>query len=248
MQFAINLSILSVFLFYSQLSLAFLLKDIARTSRSGLPMSMMSEKLTLHGSPQTRSPLVNWYLLELNIPFTQAPPFPSKHPFGQVPFLSDGDVEVFESGAILLYIADKFGGYTTPEDRAKYTKWVVWANSELDGLCFGAGMRGTSLDKPNVRALDTLEKLLGNSDWLVDNKFSIADVAVASYLNYVPVFFRDVNPSMRPNIVRYMTRSAERPSFAQAFGREHANIIQEKAKVWLEGSKGKKGGMFGGIF
>ena len=55
--------------------------------------------LKLYGSRSTRSPLVNWYLLEKNIPFTEAPPRPSKHPFGQVPFLEDeGGVEVFESG------------------------------------------------------------------------------------------------------------------------------------------------------
>ena len=94
--------------------------------------------VNLHGSQSTRSPLCNWYLLEKNIAFKQLSPRPSNHPFGQVPFLTDeGGVEVFESGAILLYLADKYGGNNTPEKRASYTKWVVWANSELDGLCFG---------------------------------------------------------------------------------------------------------------
>jgi glutathione S-transferase len=54
---------------------------------------------------------VNWYLEEKNIPFTQKAPRPSPHPFGQTPCLTDdGGVEVFESGAILLYIADAYGG------------------------------------------------------------------------------------------------------------------------------------------
>ena len=43
-------------------------------------------------------------------------------------------------------------------------------------------MGGTQLDKPN-RALDTLEKILEGKDYLVNNEFSVADVAVASYLN-----------------------------------------------------------------
>ena len=55
----------------------------------------------------------------------------------QVPFLSDDDgaVEIFESGAILLYLADRYGQAeaSTPQQRAAYTKWVVWANSTLDG-------------------------------------------------------------------------------------------------------------------
>jgi glutathione S-transferase len=57
-------------------------------------------------------------------------------------------------------------------------------------------MSGTMLDKPN-RALDTLEQLLSKSDWIVDNTFSVADVAIGSYLNYVPLFFGSVNPSGR---------------------------------------------------
>ena len=64
----------------------------------------------LYGSPQSRSPLVNWYLVDNKIPFTMKAPRPSNHPFGQIPFLTDDNgVEVFESGAILLYLADAYG-------------------------------------------------------------------------------------------------------------------------------------------
>lgn len=118
-------------------------------------LSSASSLVTLHGAQSTRSPLVNWYLIEKGIAFTQANPRPSKHPFGQTPFLtdSDGSVEVFESGAILLYLADKYGGAegSSAAKRAAYTKWVVWANSELDGLCFGKSMSGTQLDKVRGR-------------------------------------------------------------------------------------------------
>lgn len=189
--------------------------------------------VTLHGSPQSRSPLVNWYLLENQIPFTQAPGRPSKHPFGQVPYLTDGEVEVFESGAILLYLADAYGGNNTPQQRASYTKWVVWANAELDGLCFGKGMSGTQLDKPSP-ALDKLEAILNDKEWLVNNAFSVADVAVGSYLNYVPVFFRKADPSSRANIVKYMLRCAERPAFAEAFGQDHAELVKRSAATWLK--------------
>jgi Glutathione S-transferase, N-terminal domain len=81
---------------------------VRRSSSSSISMD---SGLTLYGSQQTRSPLVNWYLEEKSIPFTQKAPRPSAHPFGQAPFLTDiGGVEVFESGAILLYIADAYGG------------------------------------------------------------------------------------------------------------------------------------------
>eukprot|EP01035_Chromulina_nebulosa_P018295 gene18295-23977_t len=196
----------------------------------------------LYGSVQTRSPLVNWYLIELNIPFTQKPPRPSNHPFGQIPFLTDknNQVEIFESGAILLYLADEYGGYSNSIERASYTKWVVWANSELDALCFGRGMSGTKIDKPNVKQIDKLEQILSSTDYLINNQFSVADVAVCSYLNYVPIFFRDVNLSIRPNIVKYMDRCAKRPAFIEAFGEDHAAVILSKANEWINKSnKGK---------
>ena len=87
----------------------FIAASVARRSSSS--SISMDSGLTLYGSQQTRSPLVNWYLEEKSIPFTQKAPRPSAHPFGQTPFLTDnGGVEVFESGAILLYIADAYGG------------------------------------------------------------------------------------------------------------------------------------------
>ena len=184
--------------------------------------------LKLHGSQGSRSPLVNWYLEELNVQYDMAPPKPSDHPFGQIPYLTDGGVGVFESGAILLYIADKHDKKcTTPEARAKFTKWVMWANSSLDPICFVENERGqvmgTRLDQPG-RAVQVLDQLLSESEYLVDNDFSVADVAVCSYLNYVPLFFPSVRLSS-PNIVNYMRRCAERPAFAKAFGGGHANAV-----------------------
>ena len=184
--------------------------------------------LKLHGSQGSRSPLCNWYLEELNVQYEMAPPKPSDHPFGQIPYLTDGSVGVFESGAILLYIADKFDDKcTTAEARAKFTKWVLWANSSLDPICFVENERGqvmgTRLDQPG-RAVSVLDQLLAEQEYLVDNAFSVADVAVCSYLNYVPLFF----PSVRlnsPNIVAYMKRCAERPAFAKAFGAGHAQAV-----------------------
>ena len=205
--------------------------------------TLLNAGVTLYGSEQTRSPLINWYLLEKHIAFTQKPSRPSKHPFGQIPFLTDEseneNVEIFESGAILLYLADKYDNYKTPADRATYTKWVVWANSELDGLCFG----NMKLDQPNVRPLDTLEKILSTPDYLVNNSFSVADVAIASYLNYVPIFYRNVNISLRPNIVRYMQRNAQRECYAKAFGNEHTQLILTKTEEWLKKQDSK--GFFG---
>ena len=201
------------------------------------PAAVMAPRL--HGTPQSRSPLVNWFAEEAGIELDMQAPRPSKHPFGQVPFLEDeGGVEVFESGAILLYLADAYGGASTPQQRAAYTKWVVWTNSELDGLCFGAvpgdhRVRGTAMDRPDVRSVGTLEAILSENEWLVDGKFSVADVAVGSYLCYVPIFFPQADLSRTPAIAEYMSRCASRPTFAKAFGAGHANLVKEKTSAWL---------------
>merc|ERR1719316_1571197 len=180
-----------------------------------------------------------------------AAPRPSPHPFQQVPCLVDGDAVVFESGAILLYLLDTYGdqgGVPTAAEKAAMYSWVVWANSELDGLCFGAvpgdhRVRGTSMNKPDLKAVSTLERLLGESEWLVGGEFSVADVAVGSYLNYVPIFFPDADLSRTPAIAAYMKRCAERPAFARAFGDQHAQLVQQKAEGWL---KNPQGGAAGG--
>lgn len=223
--------------------------SISRTSRFTLSMS----SLTLYGSQQTRSPLVNWYLYEQNVPFIQKPPRPSDHPFQQVPFLTDdnGKVEVFESGAILLYLLDAYGlpqSQNSAQERAKYTKWVLWANAELDSLCFGSGMSGTKLDKAS-KPLDILDNILSKNEWIVEDKFSVADVAIGSYLNYVPIFFRDVKPTQRPNILRYMKACAQREAFIKAFGSEHSDLVIQKSSQWLsESGQDKKSNFFSKIF
>jgi glutathione S-transferase/alpha,alpha-trehalase len=206
-----------------------------------LSNTALFSNLKLFGSSRSRSPLVNWYLYENNVPFEELPPYPSNHPFKQIPFLTDVDendikVEVFESGAILLYIADKYvlkNDASTPAERAKYAQWIFWANSELDKICFGYKQSGTTIDQPTNEKIKLLEAILSKNEWLVDNKFSVADVAVASYLNYVPIFFKNVNLTLKPNIVRYMQKCAKRPFYEKAFGYEHAALIIEKSNKWL---------------
>eukprot|EP00322_Chrysochromulina_rotalis_P012187 CAMPEP_0115849034 /NCGR_PEP_ID=MMETSP0287-20121206/11239_1 /TAXON_ID=412157 /ORGANISM="Chrysochromulina rotalis, Strain UIO044" /LENGTH=254 /DNA_ID=CAMNT_0003302985 /DNA_START=11 /DNA_END=775 /DNA_ORIENTATION=- len=206
----------------------------------------------LHGTPQSRSPLVNWFCHEADIEFEMLPPRPSPHPFGQVPCLvDDEDVVLFESGAILLYLNDEYGAESptaakTKADKASMLSWVVWANSELDGLCFGAvpgdhRVRGTAMDRPDVKGVANLERILTDKEWLVGNRFSVADAAVGSYLNYVPIFFPQANLGATPAIAKYMQRCAQRPAFARAFGEQHAGLVQSKTEEWLSSGGGGSG-------
>jgi glutathione S-transferase/alpha,alpha-trehalase len=66
---------------------------------------------------------------------------------------------------------------------------------------------------------------LSKNEYLVKGGFSLADVAVASYLLYVPQFFRGVDLSRWPNVVSYMKRCAEREGYGQAFGTDVQNSL-----------------------
>jgi glutathione S-transferase/alpha,alpha-trehalase len=178
---------------------------------------------TLYGSNGSRSPLVNWGAYELNIPLQMGNLSHNPHPFGQIPTLTDDDdVLVFESGAILQYLYSHSA--TRLQDsqarQASILSWIVWANASLDPICFLANdgrVYDTGLRKPN-RRIDTLNDLLSKQEFLVQDGFSMADVAVASYLLYVLQFFPDVDLTRWPSLVKYMRLCASRQAYGKAFG------------------------------
>ena len=171
------------------------------------------------------------------------------HPFGQIPCLTDDkDVVVFESGAILNYLHAKSDQSTTltPQQQAEILSWVAWANASLDPICFLETPEGkvydTGLKKPNKR-IDRLDKLLSKQDYMVaGNDFTVADVAVASYLLYVLQFFPGIDLSRWPNVVKYMKACAERPAYAKAFGSNVQAYLVDALESM--GSEKKLFGMF----
>ncbi|KAH8057756.1 glutathione S-transferase [Aureococcus anophagefferens] len=184
--------------------------------------------VTLHGSMGSRSPLCNWYLEERQIPYTMVAPRPSAHPSTRCPSSPTTAPRSSNRGDPALPRRQVRRWLRHAEDRAKHAKWVVWANAALDPICFVENDRGqvvgTKLDQPG-RAVNVLDELLESSEYLVDGAFSVSDVAVASYLNYVPLFFPSVNLGNTPNVCRYMKRCAERPAFAAAFGDAHSAAV-----------------------
>merc|ERR1719183_495078 len=209
--------------------------------RSQKGSTMLQASLTLYGSRGSRSPLIEWYLLEINKEYThEEGRAGNPNPFGQIPGLrDDGGVEMFESGAILLYIADKYGGVNTPEDRADMSKWVLWANAALDPVLF---TRDIEARAPAL--LMKLNAILEGKDFLVKNTFSVADVAVCSYLLFIPLFHPNFDASRFPNVVSYMSRCVDRPAYQRAFGpnaqRASAYVAAQIAKT----GGGKRFGLF----
>ena len=188
---------------------------------------------------------------------------------GQVPALRDGAaVAVWESGAVLLYLQDAYGGLEDAAARAHAASWVVWANATLDPCLFKETPEGRvvgtgAAERAVPRPLAVLEASLGETGETGEEgqgqgfllgpsaaDFSVADVAVASYLLYIPQFFPDVHWGRLPAIAAYMARCASRPAYAQAFGEPLAAMLAAKLRDQAaEGPRDPAGPkLFGGIF
>lgn len=212
---------------------------------------MAGDGLTLYGHPGTRSPLINWACLELQLDFTMGDLSANPHPFGQLPCLTDdaGSVVVFESGAILQYIHQYYNLQVPKSKGAAITSWITWANASLDPICFletNGKVYDTGLRKPN-RRMDRLNDILAKQPWLVDDddSFSLADVAVASYLSYVLQFFPDVTLHDKwPAVAKYLQASVQRPAYGQAFGAATQARLLAQLEKDIAGSPSKLFGMF----
>jgi glutathione S-transferase len=94
----------------------------------------------------------------------------------------------------------------------------------------------TGLKQPNKKIDKLNNQMLANSKFLTGDDFTLADVAVASYLLYVLQFFPGTDLSRWPHMVRYMKECASRPAYAQAFGENAQSSLMDQ----LESKPSKK--------
>lgn len=108
---------------------------------------------------------------------------------------------------------------------------LTGANASLDPICFLETPEGKVYDtglKAPQRRIETLDAVFSTQDFLLTDGFSLADVAVASYLLYVPQFFPDVNLSRWPHLVTYLSRCAGRDGYSAAFGPQVQTMLLGK--------------------
>jgi glutathione S-transferase len=134
--------------------------------------------------------------------------------FARVPAIVDGDFQLWESGAILLYLAEKYEKVPLSlEERAVIYQWVLFANSTLST----AIVVETNRDRQLSRLLSTLNEIFSKQPFLLGNEFTVADVAVGSILNYIPMILKlDFSPY--PAVSNYMKQLADRPAFQRTIG------------------------------
>jgi glutathione S-transferase len=155
------------------------------------------------------------------------------HPFGQIPTYEDGDLTLFESGAILLHVAERHPGLlpADPNARARAIAWLFAALSTLEppildlsnAFLFERDQPWYDARRPmlqeRVRArLGELSRHLGDADWL-DGAFSAGDLMMVTVLR------RLASSGLLdefPNVAAYIARAEARPAYQRAFAAQKA--------------------------
>ncbi|ERT05761.1 glutathione S-transferase, C-terminal domain protein [Lyngbya aestuarii BL J] len=181
--------------------------------------------LKLYGGAFSRASIVQWYLEEIGIPYEFVlldmkagahlePDYLAINPIGKVPAIVDGDVKLWESGGILLYLADKYGKMPdSPEKRGEIYQWVLFANSTLANGIFLEANR----EKETPRLMTALNEIFQKQPYMMGDEFNVADVAVGSILAYIPIMLK-LDLSAYPAVIDYTKRVCERSAFQKTIG------------------------------
>jgi glutathione S-transferase len=184
---------------------------------------------------------VRWALEEAQLPYRvatvsfsdrNAEHF-SHQPFGQVPWLMDGDISIFESGAILLHLGEKSERLlpTNPRLRSEAIEWLFAAlNSvEMASLPWGlfqfwksSGDAVQQFDAFLAKRLGHMETVLASREWLADS-FTVADILMADVLRLVDRFG---GLAAHPACKEYVRRATERPAFKKAHADQMAHFAR----------------------
>ncbi len=193
-------------------------------SRATRPLWLLHET----GTPFTHVPIIQAYRLAdpkaSDAPLHSASPeFLKINPQGQIPALQDGDLILTESLAISLYLARRYGGALGPADdaeTAQMEQWALFAATAVEGpaleiLQAPAGATGEGIVKVAAeklrRPLARLNSHLAGRDWLVGNRFTVADINTAECLRYA-----QGNAALIaefPEVARWLKAAQSRPAF-----------------------------------
>lgn len=204
------------------------------------------------GRGLVRDMRVRWALEEVGQPYhvrllswgeQKAPPHRARNPFGQVPTYEEGGLVLFESGAIVLHIAQTRPGLLPdePAARARATEWmfaalntvepVVWDQvvaKVIEGRQPWAAERAPLVEQRLRERLDELSRHLGDADWL-DGSFSAGDLLMIAVL-------RNLGSSRvlgdYPNLAAYIARGEARPAFVRALEALRAGLTGAPPADW----------------
>ena len=198
--------------------------------------------MKLHFAANSRAMRVAWLLEELELPYElisyglgapemRSPEFRQLHPMGRVPVLEDGDVTLFESGAILEYVLSRYGeGRLRPDvSSPAYPTYLQWfhycegmimppVNNYMVETFFLPPERQSEVHAKRARKLlgqmlIAVDHALDGQDYLA-GEFSAADIMTGSAA--MTSTRADVDLSEMPNLTAYLERLSARPAFQTA--------------------------------
>lgn len=196
---------------------------------------------------QVRDLRVRWALEEAGTPYSvrkfhAAQPRPADYlqdqPFDQVPSYSDGDVRMFETGAIVLHIGERCPALlpTDAQGRARAMSWAFAALNSVEPHVqqlalidlFYAGEEWAKLRRPGLvefveKRLDRVADYLGTRDWL-EERFTAGDLLMATVLR---ILNHTELVSARPTLSGYLKRCEARPAFGRALAAQMADFDGE---------------------
>ena len=160
-----------------------------------------------------------------------------RQPFGQVPFLADGEVAIFESGAGLLHLARQSETLMPrdPVGAAATLQWVIAALNSIEMVTVPwwflqvSGQKDEGLTGWMDKRLAQLEAVLARRDWLAADRFTVADLIMTDVLRVAKVRAH----GDRPATEAYIERVTARPAFQKAHADQIAHFAtadEERAK------------------
>lgn len=184
---------------------------------------------------------VRWALEEAALPYSvKSVPFKERddshfahQPFGQVPWLSDGELSIFESGAILLHLGEKSAALMPrdPCGRSEVLEWLFaalnsvemaslpWSLFKFSGDAFETP-GGKQIDGFIAKRLGHMEQVLEGREWL-SASFSVADILMADVFRLVERFD---GLAQYPACRDYVARATDRPAFKKAYADQLAHF------------------------
>jgi glutathione S-transferase len=189
------------------------------------------------GSPDSSATRTHWMLEEVGVPYDyrvidlsqprdQRPAeFRATSPSGKVPALIDGDVRLFESMAINLYLAERYRPELGPRDsgeRGEMLQWCFWVAMNVHPLLIAVLYHTAILPEAQRRPEEAeqnrgwsadyftaLDRALAGKDWLVGGRFTLAEVGVGSIVEQAD----GLGVSLGDNIRAWMKRFRARPAY-----------------------------------
>lgn len=200
--------------------------------------------IVVYHHPFTRAAASVWMLEEVGVEYElrhvdvmtgkhKAPELVALNPMGKLPILVDGDVVVTESAAIGLYLADRYApGRLAPalDDPARgtYLRWSLFAPSVIEPAAI-AKMGGWDVKEGSAgwgsydAGLAAIEHAISGRDFLLGDRFSMADVIFGGTLRYMLTFKM---LEARPVFTAYVERLDARPAYQRATARNAAIIAE----------------------